>query len=355
MEKDSLNQPTRLRRLEINALGSLEFVLARQELKSWHTHVDFTHLHTLMLKSPLDSDALQWLVGCDFASLRVLNFQLKIRMHLRSSQTILELARSFVTSVPPLSELTMEDRWSAHILEAVYQRHSASLHTLRLPKSDRGAIDKAALILEMKDQCPQLTDLEITIRRDQGSRAEMAIYKAFASFPSLRRLKLGLRIRLYELERQQTHYDGFDRRAFQGSRYGEIRKTFIDQAVDENFAKTVFHLISPRRRSCGLEELELTSRNEGCFYGPQSPIADVLNHICRSWKISRGVRDDRPDELVTQEVGADDRERKPAPQDLHRRVKKIFRRIWTGSEDGTSDSRNDWHSIIQLDDDDVVA
>ncbi|KAI4745273.1 hypothetical protein E4T50_04367 [Aureobasidium sp. EXF-12298] len=170
----------------------------------------------------------------------------------------------------------------------------------------------------------------------------MAIYKAFASFPSLRRLELGLRIRLYELERQQTDYDDFDRRTTQGSLYGEIRKTFMDQAVDENFAMTVFHLISPQRRSYGLEELELTSRNEAPYYGPQSPI-------------SRGVRDDRPDELVTREVEADYRERKPAPQDLHRRVKKIFRQIWPGSEDGTSDWRNDWHSIIQLDDDDVVV
>jgi hypothetical protein len=106
----------------------------------------------------------------------------------------------------------------------------------------------------MKDQCPRLTDLEVNILRDQGSRTEMAIYKAFASFPSLRRLKLGLRIRLYELERQQTDYDDFDRRTTQGSLYGEIRKTFIDQAVDENFARIVFHLISPQRRSCGLEE-----------------------------------------------------------------------------------------------------
>jgi hypothetical protein len=281
MEKDSLYQPTRLRRLEITTQG-FQFVLTRQESKSWHTHVDFSHLHALILKSPLDPDDLQCLIGCDFASLRILNFQLKSGTHLRSSQTILELARSFVTSMPPLSELTIGDRWSVHVLKAVYQRHGASLHTLRLPNPGRGGIDKAALILEMKDQCPRLTDLEVTIRRDQGSRAEMAIYKAFASFPSLRRLELGLRIRLYELERQQTDYDDFDRRTTQGSLYGEIRKTFMDQAVDENFAMTVFHLISPQRRSYGLEELELTSRNEAPYYGPQSPVGDVLNHICRS-------------------------------------------------------------------------
>jgi hypothetical protein len=148
IEKDGFNRSRRLRRLEVNAPG-FTHVMSRQDLKSWHMHADFAHLHSLILETPLDAEALHWPSGCDIMSLKVLNFQMKTGIHLRSSQTILALVRSFVTSLPPLSELTVDDRWSIHILQAVYQTHGASLHTLRLSKSMQLlAADEAAFVLK---------------------------------------------------------------------------------------------------------------------------------------------------------------------------------------------------------------
>jgi hypothetical protein len=356
MEKDNFIRSRRLRRLEINAPG-FSHVMIRQDLKSWHMHADFAYLHTLILESPLDAEALHWLSGCDLMSLKVLNFHMKTRVHLRSSQTILALARSLVASLRPLSELIVDDQWSIHILQAAYQRHGASLQTLRLSKSMRLATDEAAFVLkEIRDQCPVLTDLEINIIRDQGSLTEMAVYKTFATFPSLRRLTLGLRTKLYGLPRGQIDFDDFDKRKFEGTPYGEIRKVLIDQAVDETIARTVFHLVSSRDRSCGIEELELMTHNRAYGYGSKSPLHGLIGYVCQSWSVRLGIRDDRPGEIVIREMGIKDRERRyPEPRDLHPRLKKIIRRIWPGGENGTSDWKNDWHGILQLDGDDVTV
>jgi hypothetical protein len=91
-------------------------------------------------------------------------------------------------------------------------------------------------------------------------------------------------------------------------------------------------------------------------YGSKSPLHDLINYVCRPWSVRLGIRDDRPGEVVVREVGIEMRERRyPEPQDLDPRLKKIIRRIWPGSENGTSDWKNDWHGILQLDGDDVTA
>jgi hypothetical protein len=76
-----------------------------------------------------------------------------------------------------------------------------------------------------------------------------------------------------------------------------------------------------------LKELVLGG-NPNNPYGTRSSTYAVVSHICRSWKIQRGVRDDRPGEVVIQEVTADiSMKRKPAPENLRPHVERIFRRI----------------------------
>lgn len=328
-----------------------DLVLTRQDLRSWHTHANFSYLRALVLRSTLDSNALQWLTGCDFASLKVLSFQLYSSHHLRGSHVTTSLAKAFVASLPPLLELTIGYKWCVHILEAVYQQHGASLHTLRLPQSDKLMPDEAAHVLkEMKDQCPLLTDLEITVVKDQGSRAEVAVYKALATFPSLRRLSLGFRTRYYCLEQEQGRmppYDRFDKK--RSGRYGDMRRTFIDSAIDEDFANAVFHLVSPPDRLRRLEELRLMSQARYPD-GPHLEIYNIFRWICRSWSVKLGVRDDRPDEVVMEELGAKERKRKGVPRQMDIPVEEIFRRIWP--EIGR-DWWDDWYSFLDLDDVDV--
>jgi hypothetical protein len=64
-EKHSFNAPTHLRRLVIHSRTYPGSRLTMGELKSWHEHVNFSLLRTLVLGSPLDSDAHRWLMGCD--------------------------------------------------------------------------------------------------------------------------------------------------------------------------------------------------------------------------------------------------------------------------------------------------
>jgi hypothetical protein len=353
MNKDSPEPSTRVRRLIIHSGNVPGSTMVKEELESWYKHVDFSLLHTLVLSSPLDHSAQLRLHSCNLSSLRALTFNF-IAIGLTDSP----FARSFITSLPPLSELAIRGIWDLHDMTAVYQRHGASLHKLGFCLRGLPAVERiAAILTEMRDQCPLLTELEINIPRDQGSLTEMAIYNTLTTFPILRRLTLYLGSKNYDLVREQGRmapYDSFDRQ--RSGRYGDIRRSFIDRAIDEKLAATIFRLISPPDRVRGLKEPNLIGCGISHPYGTRSSTYEVISHICRSWKVQRGVRDDRPDEVVIQEVIADPiTERKPAPKDLPSRVEKIFRHIWPGSEDGTSDWRTDWHGILQLDGDDVTA
>jgi hypothetical protein len=105
-----------------------------------------------------------------------------------------------------------------------------------------------------------------------------------------------------------------------------------------------------------MEELDLVTHSRTYGHGSKSPLHDLINYVSRSWSVRLGIRDDRPGEVVVREVGIEMRERRyPEPRDLHPRLEKIIRRIWSASENGTSDWKNDWHGILQLDGDDVTA
>jgi hypothetical protein len=247
--------------------------------------------------------------------------------------------------------------WNLRDMTTVYQKHGASLRILRFCLMFQAGTEIIASILtEMRDACPLLTHLELNIMRDQGSLTEVGIYKTLATFPILRHLTLYLGCRSYERARvhgRMPRYDHFDQR--RSGRYGDIRRTFIDQAIDENLAATIFRLVSPPTSVRGLKELVLLG-NTNNPYGTRSSTYAVVNHICRSWKIQRGVRDDRPGEVVIQEVTGDiSMKRKPAPENLRPHVERIFRRIWPQSEDETSDWRTDWHSFLQVDSGDATV
>ncbi|KAH0367717.1 hypothetical protein KCU65_g4451, partial [Aureobasidium melanogenum] len=372
LEKDKIIPSTRLKRLIIaaNHYGGVE--LAGHELEGWHRHVDFSCLRILMLNAPLELSALRWLRKCNFASLKELAFQLHDNDDAEGERAM-QLASSFVVRLPPLSNLFIRDPWTDppfRIID-ILMRHGASLHTFRLQHRNGLSIRSATRILKlMRRRCSQLTELSFSILREQGSIDEMRLYKSFAGLPMLRCLDLSLvaggglastftrgdqRVILpTRLERHE--YDDFDQQILEdvtrdhNPLYGDVRRAFIDKAIDENFARTVYRLACARPRS--LKEFVLTS-DPYFFVDSQrrnSSIREVFSHICRSWTVQPGIRDDRPDELVVREM---DRPRgihvDPAPEKLDPRVEQIFTRIWPGSEDGTSDWRTDWHSFLACD------
>lgn len=359
VERGAVNPSTSLTRLEIGASHYVSFTVSREELKSWHTHVDFSRLRTLVLDTLIGLDALVWLRGCDFASLKVLNLQWNERNRPEYPQNKLT-AMLFIVDLLPLSELAVG--WRFKNMDPIYQRHGASLRILRLPnRSARETHEAVPVLQNIRDQCPLLAELEFVLPRDQGSITEVAVYKTFATFPALQRLILGLRFKNHTLEAGRlAHYDAFDRRLFSKDMhdrplYGDVRRALIDRAIDEPFARTVYHLAS--RSSCFLSQLELKIDSGTLDYpyvirsirSPPSSLSGIFAYVCRSWTVEPGVRDDDPDEVVTREMdtpGGD----KPAPKELDPRVEQVFRRIWPGNEDGSSDWRTDWHSSLECDD-----
>lgn len=357
IEKGTVNASTSLRRLEISASRSLSFFLYREELKSWQTHVDFSRLHALILNTSIGLDALRWLNDCDLASLKVLNLQWKDRNGPGNRESKFS-AMLFIVHRLPLSELAVG--WRFKNMDPIYQRHGASLRTLRLPGSRLKTHEVVTVLQNIRDQCPLLTELEFTIPRDEGSITEVAVYKTFATFPVLRRLVLRFAFMNHTLDAERrAHYDEFDRRRFSEDmvdrpRYGDVRRALVDRAIDERFARTVYRLASRASRSCRLDQLELKIDSGASNYpyrlrdASETSLSGVLKYICRSWTVEPGVRDDRPDEVVTREI-VSTRAVKPAPKELEPRVEQVFRRIWPGSEDGTSDWRTDWHSFLECD------
>lgn len=306
--RNSSNPSKKVRRLDITSRDTPK--LTGRELASWHKHVDFSLLHALTLGSPLERHAQLRLIGYNLSSLKVLTF------FPGSSY----LGRLFITSLPPLKWLCIKGPWNIHDMKVVYQAHGASLRRLMFFPTKQPAIDITVLLLEeMRDQCPLLEELHIAMLRDQGSPAEVAIYKMLATFPVLRRLDLYFSSKSYRSERHRgrmEHYDSFDQQ--HSGRYGVLRRALISHAIDENFARNVFYLVSPLDRVRGLDELkviglpiETTGRRR-----IHQRSGEVLYHICRSWKVLRGVRDDRPGEVEIEEMSSDGRPRRPAPKNL---------------------------------------
>lgn len=374
LEKDRINRSTRLKRLIIAAshYGGVE--LARHELEGWHRHVDFSCLRTLLLNAPLELGALRWLSNCNFASLKELALQLHDDDDAEGERAM-QLATKFVVSLPPLSNLFIRDPWtrSSYRIIDIVMRHGASLHTFRLQHRNGISIRPATRMLKfMRTRCSQLRELTFSILREQGSIDEMRLYKLFAGFPTLRCLDLTLVAggglastftrggqRVILPRGPACHeYNDFDQQILEdvtrdhNPLYGDVRRAFIDKAIDENFGRTVYRLACAPNRLRSLKKFVLTS-DPYFFVDSQrrnSPIREVFSHICRSWTVQPGIRDDRPDELVVREMDRPrDIEVDPAPEKLDPRIKKVFRRIWPGSEDGSSDWRTDWHSFLACD------
>lgn len=374
LEKDKISRSARLKRLVISAYHYGGVELTKHELEGWHKHVDFSCLRTLVLDAPLELRALRWLKKCNLASLEELSFQLHDDDD-RASERAMEYAKEFVVGLPPLSKLSIRDLFKMlpSCIKAILLRHGASLRSLRLQHMNGIRIRSARRILEsMQGLCSQLTDLTICILREQGNIDEMRLYRLFAGLPTLRCLTLSLvgggglasrftvggQLMILPTRLARHKYDEFDQQILEdvtrdhNPLYGDVRRAFIDKAIDENFVRTVYRLACATDRLRSLREFVLTS--DPYFFidaaRKNTPIREVFSHICRSWTVQPGIRNDRPDELVVREM---DRPRDiqvdPAPEKLDPRVEQIFRRIWPGSEDGSSDWRTDWHSFLVCD------
>lgn len=370
--------PTRLERLDFHNY------ISQKLLETWNKHAVFSALRILKLESTVTDEALSWAVAnCTFHSLTTLFLSVRPRGN-RAKETdeYHILLDSFLQSLPPLQNLRVTGRVRQNTLDAILERHGKSLRRLWLETSqeyDRFVFN-AKEVNKIQQNCPTLEDLILKpIPRSKGDAQETAIYKSLGAIPKLQRLTLTLdssNFRVlegaefindddpnaedYEIPNdpsfdefhQQFAYDG---RGYQ-PRKGHIRDALINSALDETLARAIFNYISNSKahHALPLEYLRLHSSGGGEFGGlvsmDASGLKQAIDSLGREWLLTRSLRDDSRDKVISREIGKRSREeyegRKFHPIDRAAwlKVEPVFRRIWPEMEDGTGDWHKDWYS-----------
>jgi hypothetical protein len=331
----------------------------------WSMHTDFSILHALVLETRIAADGLDFLARkCSFSSLKKLSLVLTTHNHPENQIEGLTMDDSnyvgcFLRSLPSLITLKIVDEVRRNDFETILRYHGASLRKLCL--SPFGRLSQISItpqeIAQIRESCPQLEDLSLTIPRSRGDAAEVAVYRALGTLSGVQ--KLSLTLDAFEFSAALTDdsddeygFDEFDRQlsehrsAHSHFCNGHIRLAFINRALDENLARAIFQSISSTRMSGALplRKLKLSMTGHGVFTMGIFTIRDVFEQIGRSWLLMRNPRDDRPDELLVREPGRQEREGTHR-RSLARDLEVIFRKIWPERRKEGSDWRDDWHSL----------
>lgn len=132
-------------------------------------------------------------------------------------------------------------------------------------------------IADVKEYCPLLEDLRLSIRRSRGDATEVAAYKTLGSIPRLQRLRLGLDASYFAVPYEDDDdnddepnipndpaFDEFDQWDFKESfgsyckpRNGYIQDGFINSAIDETLACEIFWAIASSKPDGALPLEEL--------------------------------------------------------------------------------------------------
>lgn len=354
-------------------------------LQEWASHIDFSSLRQLSLggayqgtresRHGLTTAALEFLArACSFPQLESLHILL-MRRH-RVSENIdphanakyINAATAFFDSFHPLRKLSVAGSILPEILDAILTRHGRTVVDLKLcPFEDPWArmtdyipyipmtITKAH-ILEINDHCPGLESLSIYVKRTMSDASEVELYRSLARIRPLQSLFLTLDCSNWRVRRDpdledEAWFDEDDKRKFDGPwralKRGHVRQSFINCAVDETLARSIWDVIATHKDGRRLLSLKLHTTGAMNFGmpGQVSRMVDIVHQLSRSWLIERGVRDNEQDVLHVRELGLE--ARKARDKDLQDRLEaeggaeeyerlqaglKVFRRIWPEKE-----------------------
>lgn len=366
-------------------------------LQTWASHADFSSLRQLSLGGAYQSGtreshhglptaALEFLArACSFPQVESLHILL-IRRHPtegnvdpHANDKYINAAIAFFDSFRPLKKLSIAGSILPEILDAVLSRHGRTVVDLKLrPFENQWArmtsyipyvpmmITKAH-ILQINDHCPALESLSIYIKRTMSDASEVELYTSLARIRPLQYLYLTLDCSNWRVQRDrdlqdEAWFDEDDKARFDGPwrilKRGHVRQNFINCAVDETLARSIWDVIATHKDGKRLLSLKLHTA-EGMNFGMPGQIRrmkDIVRHLSRSWLIERGVRDDEQDAIHVRELGLEARKardkivqdefeakcRAEDDEEPHAGV-QVFRRIWPEKEVGRHWT-DDWTS-----------
>ena len=357
-------------------------------MQKWARHTDFDCLQHLQLwggrethSTGLTGETMEWLAqNYSFPQLRTLDVYLYRDDTYHERPHYSDNAVSFFQAFPALEELTVHGPIDVDIFEAIVCHHGQKLRRLALHPSEANPYNHISngreqreipleltkdLISQIQTQCPVLEDLAIPIKRDLSSASEASLYRSFSKMPKLTFLLLNLDCSNWCVILDPTYSPGFtgddaepvtynthyheDREPTHHAlpvKKGDLHKTFINAAVDEALARSIWELVSARKTGARLERLKLWTTGGGQYggYSGLPYLHKFLDQLSRSWLIERDPRRD-VDDVVVREVGKRKRDTNESVllKTLESSEAQVFRAIWPAKE-GSRDWQDDWSS-----------
>ncbi|KAF1992195.1 hypothetical protein K402DRAFT_399342 [Aulographum hederae CBS 113979] len=334
--------------------------MTKQDALSWNKTTNFSALRSLVINCSIASDALDYLaVSCNFKSLQSLTFCKDNDGHnaARDEDESLEdcsLLRKFLSSLPPLSAITLKVRVHESTFNLLLKHHSSSVRQLLLkphiiddlrPFSD-SLLMTADQICRMATCCPLLEDLYIVVPRTFGDDHEANVYRSLGSLRKLQTLSLLLNVK--DSNNFGTglpidpYFDEFNRQHIlprSPMRKGHARLAMMNSAIDKTLGLAIFKSISKGKPagSMQLESLRLQTHCGGRFYWIVDPIC---RYVGRWIELKRRIRDDKRKLLL---VGRQDPS-ESYPWIYKPEIQPIFRKIWPERYEG-SNWFDDWCSL----------
>jgi hypothetical protein len=209
-------------------------------------------------------------------------------------------------------------------------------------------------LLQIQAGCQVLEELAIPVKRNKSSASEAKIYRYFAKMESLKFLFLTLDCSNWRVTQDNTYNPQYDEEDQKFVDYyypylmrGTLKETFINCAVDETLARSIWEVVSKNKIGRRLERLKLwtTGGKEYGTSGSSSHVTDLLDNLSRSWLIERVPRDDQED-IIVRELGRREREAHSAKVRERRETvpQKTFCEVWPCKE-GSEGWQGDWSSF----------
>ena len=357
-------------------------------LQRWARHTDFDCLQHLQLwggrethSIGITDETMEWVAqNHSFPRLKTLGVYLYRDDMFHERPHYSDNAVAFFQAFPALEELTVSGPIDVHIFEAIISHHGQKLRKLALHPSEANPSSRMTngreqreiplevtkeLVSQLQAQCPLLEDLALPIKRDLSSASEASLYRSFCKMPKLTSLLLNLDCSNWHVILDPFYSPGFtgddaepvacDVRYHEGLEIdhalpvtkGDLKKTFINAAVNEALARSIWELVSIRKTGARLERLKLWTTGGGEYggYSGLHYLHKFVDQLSRSWLIERDPRRD-VDDVVIRETGK--RKRDTSETLLSKMVEssegQVFRAIWP-SKEGSRDWQDDWSSF----------
>ncbi|KAI0530125.1 hypothetical protein GGR58DRAFT_494531 [Xylaria digitata] len=180
----------------------------------------------------------------------------------------------------PLEKLELDGYISNEAFKTALSRHGSTIKKLSILPGQRTWSEQPPFafspveIQYLVEKCPNLEHLEFPVNRTQGDAEETAIYRELSKLPRLEHMSLILQVSLSidEVDEEEMAH------------FADLRRSFINSAVDSSLVLSIFNTISPSGKlrylgvkiSVGLEPL--TVGNE---------LHDIFSWLGRNWACER--------------------------------------------------------------------